>query len=65
MTIDEDQALQLLRAECNKAGSMMAWAKAHGFSTAFISQVLGRQRSLTDRVLEALNLTKVVMYVQE
>lgn len=63
--MNEDQAIQFLKEECNKAGSRMAWAQAHGFSAAFISQVLMRQRALTDRLLEQLNLTRIVQYVRK
>ncbi|MDE2105552.1 MAG: hypothetical protein KGL39_50465, partial [Patescibacteria group bacterium] len=45
-----------------KAGSQKAWARAHGLSQAYVSDVLQRKRGISDSVAEALGYRVVVTY---
>ena len=57
-----DQVRALLRRECDKAGNQAAWAKAHGVSPAYVSDVLVGRREPGDAILRALGLERVVTY---
>jgi DNA-binding transcriptional regulator YdaS (Cro superfamily) len=60
MTLDQVRAL--LRRECDKIGNQAAWAKAHGVSAAYVSDVLVGRREPGDAILRALGLVRVVTY---
>ena len=57
-----NQVRDLLRRECEKAGSARAWAQAAGLSGAYVSDVLNGRRDPADAILSALGLVKVVRY---
>jgi DNA-binding transcriptional regulator YdaS (Cro superfamily) len=57
-----DDVLALLARECEKAGSQSAWAKAHGLSAPYVSDVLKRRREPGRGILDALGIEKVVTY---
>jgi hypothetical protein len=57
-----DQVLSLLRRECRKSGSQSAWAKAHGVSGAYVSDVLQKRREPGEGILRPLGLEKAVTY---
>lgn len=56
------QLLALLRRQCDKAGSQKAWAKAHGLSTSYLSDVLTNNRAPGWKILKALGVTAAVTY---
>lgn len=58
MTLDD--VCRLLVVACYDAGGRPAWAKKHGFSTAFVSSVLLKKKPPSGRLLDALGLEKVV-----
>jgi len=60
--MDKERISELLAAECIKAGSQIAWAKAHGVSGAYVSDVLAGRRDPGEAVLKALGLERVVIY---
>ncbi len=51
-----------LQAECEKLGGQAGWAKAHGFSPAFVNDVLRGRRDITDRLAEALGFQRVTLW---
>ena len=60
--MDTNQVIELLKKACAKAGSQKAWARAHGLSQAYVSDVLQRKRGISDSVAEALGYRVVVTY---
>lgn len=54
------QALsEFLSRQCALAGSMAAWGKRYGLSAGFVSDVIGRRREPSERMLLALGLSRV------
>lgn len=62
MPMDEINVLTKLEMACKRAGSQLAWAKAHGISPAYLSSVLGYERHPGPKLLAALGLRKVISY---
>jgi len=60
--MDIKQVLALLRRECDKAGGQQAWARAHGVSPAYVSDVLTGRREPGIGILAPLRLERVVGY---
>ena len=60
MTLDDVR--ELLRQECERAGSQVAWAKAHGMAAAYVSDVIHGRRDPGGKLLDALGLDRVVTY---
>jgi DNA-binding transcriptional regulator YdaS (Cro superfamily) len=58
----EKEVIERLRIACQNAGGQKAFAKLHGFSAAFVSDVVNGKRHPSDRVLEAIGLERVVTY---
>jgi hypothetical protein len=56
------QAIDMLRCAVNSAGTATKWAEDHGFSTAYVSDILHGRRAVGPRMLTALGLEKVVSY---
>jgi hypothetical protein len=55
----EDDVIALLKREVAKAGSRAAWARLHGFSRAYVSDLLSGKSGKTEigpRLLDALGL---------
>lgn len=61
-TTDEMRAM--LRAACEAAGSQIAWAKANGLSSAYVSDVLAGRREPGRSIAEAFGYQPVTMYVE-
>jgi hypothetical protein len=63
-TLRTDEVLQRLRQACREAGSQKAWAYSAGFSAAFVGDVLGGRRPISDNILRCLGLQRAeVSYV--
>jgi hypothetical protein len=60
--VTEREALQELRRACQDAGSQRAWAKAHGYSDAYVSDVLNGRRDISEQLANALGLLRTVTY---
>jgi hypothetical protein len=60
MTLEEFRAD--LRAACAEAGSQLAWSRQTGVSTPYISDVLSGRREPGQKLLDALDMDKVVDY---
>ena len=54
--------LARLRAACAAAGSQKAYAEAIGVHETYLSDVLAQRRQLAGKILDALNLERVVRY---
>lgn len=53
-----------LRRACDAAGSMASWADRHGVDTGNLSRMLSGTRPLSDAVLQALGLERVVTFLR-
>lgn len=58
----EDEVIEQLRAAIADAGSQRAFAEKHGFTPGYVSDVLKGQRGLSDRILAAIGVERVVTY---
>lgn len=47
---------------CRNAGGQAAWARQHGISRAYVSQVLAATRPPSQRILDALGLVRDTSY---
>ena len=54
--------ITLLKSECKKAGTQAAWAKDHGLSAAYVTDVLLGKRNAGAKILSALGVEKVVTH---
>ncbi len=63
--LTEDELRELLRAECEKAGSQTAWAQSADVSTAYVSDVINGRRQPGDSILRALGYKRRVEYVSD
>lgn len=61
-SMDRDRIIKMLVNACDKAGSQAAWAKEHGMSAAYVSDVLSGRRDPGEKALKALGLERVVIY---
>lgn len=52
-----------LQAACDAAGGQQAWARRHGISPSYVSDVLHARRDPGAAILRALGLAKLVKYV--
>ena len=60
MNVDEMRAL--LKLACERAGSQVAWAKAHDVGAAYLSDVLNGRREPGGKILRALGLRRLTCY---
>ena len=56
----EDQVRKQLADEVEEAGGIRAFAREHGFSAAYISDILLKRRGLSPAILKLLGLEKWV-----
>jgi len=52
----------MLRRECERAGSQAAWAKKHGIGPAYISDIISGRREPGAKLLRALGVERMVCY---
>ncbi len=62
--LDAIGVFAVLRQACEAAGGQKAWAEAHGLTAQHVNDVLSCRRDISDRVLSALKLRRVVRYAQ-
>lgn len=60
--MDLNQVLNILEQNCRKAGSRLAWAKAHEVSPSYVNTVFSGRREPGKKILDALGITKRVEY---
>lgn len=63
--LTEQQVIERLRAACATAGGQKAFAKAHGFTPGYVSDVLRGKRAPADRILAALGVERIVVYREQ
>jgi hypothetical protein len=57
-----DQFCELLRRLCAREGGQAAWAKKHGLSPAFVSDVIGKRRPPSSKICAAAGVSKEIVY---
>lgn len=60
--LTEQEVRERLRAAVEEAGGQRAFAAAHGFTPAYINDVVRGRRALADRILATLGIERVVVY---
>ena len=60
-----DKVRNILRASCRAAGSQAKWARRHGISQTYVTDVLNGRREPGPAMLEVLHLERVLMYVEK
>lgn len=61
MALSQDQALALIRKQIGD-GSQLDFARKHGLSPSFVSDVLTGRRDPSKAILDAVGLERVVTY---
>jgi DNA-binding transcriptional regulator YdaS (Cro superfamily) len=61
--LDTLDVLRRLQDACDAAGGQRAWATRFGVSPQLVCDVLSARRDLSDKILAALNLRRVVRYL--
>lgn len=56
----EEEVRERLRAAIGKAGGQRRFAEAHGFSIAYVNDVVRGRRELADRILAVLGIERTV-----
>lgn len=51
-----DDVRRLLERRCREAGGQAAFAEAHGFTKAYVSQVVNAQRPPSERLCDVLGI---------
>lgn len=60
--MDIDELRAVLAGACEKAGGQSAWAKSHGLSAPYISDILKKRREPGPQVLDALGFERIITY---
>lgn len=60
--LTEEGVRTRLRAACKQCGSQQFWARAHGVSDSYVSDVLTGRREPGDAILRGLGLVRFVRY---
>ena len=59
----EQKVIERLKQAVQSAGGQRAFAREHGFSVAYVNDVLRSKRPLSDRVLATIGLRREVQHV--
>lgn len=60
--LTEQEVRGRLRAAITEAGGQRAFAAAHGFTVAYVNDVVHGRRALADRILGAIGVERKVIY---
>ena len=58
----EQEVRERLQAAVDAAGGQRRFAELHGFSAAYVNDVLRGKRDLADRILATIGIERQVMY---
>jgi hypothetical protein len=61
--LDEVDVCAMLRNACRAAGGQRSWARAHGVSEQYVSDVVGGRKKPGESITTALGLVRVERYV--
>jgi hypothetical protein len=59
----EDELLQFLRREIEKAGSQAEWARRNAVDRTMLNKVIGGRKKAGPAILHALKIQEVTVYV--
>jgi len=62
--LDQKDVVRFLRLEVHRAGSQKKWANKNGVTQSLVSMVLSGDRPLNNKIIRALKLRRVVVYVK-
>ena len=62
MTMTAKDVRYLLTQACKAAGSRKEWAKKHGMSAAYVSDVLLGSREPSHKICSAMGITRKMVY---
>lgn len=62
--LSQNDVMTILKRETDKAGSQKAYAAAIGVSAQYLSDVLSGTKAPGEKILKALGLRKIAIYVQ-
>jgi hypothetical protein len=65
ISMTPDEVRDILRQECERAGSQSAWAKEKSIGTAYVSDVITGRRDPGAKLLAALGLKRMVCYFRD
>lgn len=60
--LTEQDVRDRLRAAVTAAGGQRRFAEAHGFTPAYVNDVLHGKRALADRILAAIGVKRTTIY---
>jgi DNA-binding phage protein len=60
--LDQNEVVQLLRAEVKRMGGQAEWARKNGVARSMISMVLTGDRPPSKKIISALNLRVVIVF---
>ncbi len=60
--MSKDELVAELRRRCAEAGTISDWAKGHGLSAIYISDVLNGRRGVGRKLLKAMNAVERKSY---
>lgn len=58
----EQEVRERLHAAIGKAGGQRRFAEAHGFSVAYVNDVVRGKRDLADRILAVIGIERKIIY---
>lgn len=59
----EQEVIERLRVAVDEAGGQRAFARAHGFSVAYVNDVLRGKRTLSVRMLATIGVRREILHV--
>jgi hypothetical protein len=59
LIFDDSEIVELLRAEIEREGSQIVFARRHGLDRVYVNMVLNRKRRVGEKLAKALGLRKV------
>lgn len=63
--LTEQEVKKRLRAAVRAAGGQRAFANDHGFTVAYINDVIHGRRALADRILAAIGIKRETVYHEQ
>jgi DNA-binding transcriptional regulator YdaS (Cro superfamily) len=60
--LTEQEVIERLRAAVSNIGGQRRFAQTHGFTPAYVHDVLHGKRALADRILMAIGVKRTIIY---
>jgi hypothetical protein len=59
LILDDSEVVELLKAEIEREGNQVVFARRHGLDRVYVNMVLNRKRRVGEKLIKALGLRKV------